>query len=263
MELESSLPCSQEPAICPYALSFTYRNFFHPLTSVRFRPNCYANMTSTLFYCWSWMFQLLFRFLAAVDRRRRMQSEMTIDKIKETFAIWNMYSLLYAHKDLIKKQVYFNTFFVKNRNEEGALLLIFMELTNTITLFLLTQQRPVEQGLHIHEVSRSHTTTHHHRQDSSGRVISSSQTPLPDKTYQSQQTDIHALSGIRTHNFSTRVASDLLPGPCGHCDRHHNHSVVKIIYPLCLAVKRWTLQFRYHLSRKANFSFLSRVSYHC
>jgi len=48
-------------------------------------------------------------------------------------------------------------------------------------------------GLLIHEVcfSRSHTTMHH-SQDSSGRVISSLQRPLPDNTQHSQQTDIHA-----------------------------------------------------------------------
>ena len=34
----------------------------------------------------------------------------------------------------------------------------------------------------IHEVSRSHTS-HHSRQDSCGRVISSSQRPLPDNTH--------------------------------------------------------------------------------
>ena len=44
------------------------------------------------------------------------------------------------------------------------------------------QQPPVGHGLLIHEVSRSHTTTHHSRQDSSGRVISSSQRPLPYNT---------------------------------------------------------------------------------
>ena len=64
------------------------------------------------------------------------------------------------------------------------------------------QQRPVGQGLLIHEVSRSHTTTHHSREDSSGRVISSLQSPLPDNTQHSQQTDRHAPGGIRTHNFS-------------------------------------------------------------
>jgi len=35
-------------------------------------------------------------------------------------------------------------------------------------IFFLAQQPPVRQGLLIHVVSRSHTTTHHSRQDSSG-----------------------------------------------------------------------------------------------
>ena len=57
-------------------------------------------------------------------------------------------------------------------------------------------------GVPILDVSRSHTTTHHSRYDSSGRVISSSQRPLPDNTRHSLQTNIHAPGGIRTHNFS-------------------------------------------------------------
>jgi len=46
-------------------------------------------------------------------------------------------------------------------------------------VFCLARQSPDGQGLLIHEVSRSHTPTHHSRYDSSGRVISSSQSPLP------------------------------------------------------------------------------------
>ena len=64
-------------------------------------------------------------------------------------------------------------------------------------------------GAPILDVSRSHTTTHHSRQDSSGRVISSSQSPLPDNTQHSQQTNIHARGGIRTHDLSRRAAADL------------------------------------------------------
>ena len=79
---------------------------------------------------------------------------------------------------------------------------------------------PVGQGLLIHEVSRSHTKTHHSRHDSSGRVISSSQRPLPDNTQHSQQTDIHAPGGIRTHNLSRREDADLRLRPRGHWDRH-------------------------------------------
>ena len=56
-----------------------------------------------------------------------------------------------------------------------------------------------------------HTQTHHTRQDSSGRVISSSQRPVPENTQSSQQTDIHAYGGIRTHNPNKRTAADPRP----------------------------------------------------
>ena len=59
-----------------------------------------------------------------------------------------------------------------------------------LLLILVARQPPVGQGLITHEVSRSHTTTHHSRYDSSGRVISSSQRPLPDNTQHSRQTSM-------------------------------------------------------------------------
>ena len=68
-------------------------------------------------------------------------------------------------------------------------------------------------------VSWSHTTTHHSRWDSSGRVISPSQRPLPDITQHSQQTNIHATDGIRTYNLSRRAGVDLRLRPRGHWDR--------------------------------------------
>ena len=61
---------------------------------------------------------------------------------------------------------------------------------NRSTFFLLLQQPPVGLGLLIHEVSKSHTTTHHSRSDSFVRVISSSQRPLPDNTQHLQQTSM-------------------------------------------------------------------------
>ena len=69
------------------------------------------------------------------------------------------------------------------------------------------------------EVSRSHTTTRHSRQDSSERMISPSQRPLPDNTQHSQHTNIQALGGIRTHDRSRRAAVDLCISPRGHWDR--------------------------------------------
>ena len=71
----------------------------------------------------------------------------------------------------------------------------------------------------ILEVSRSHTTTHHIRYDSSGRVISSSQRRLPDNIQHSQQTNIYSPGGIRTHNLSRRAAADLRLRPRAHWDR--------------------------------------------
>ena len=86
-----------------------------------------------------------------------------------------------------------------------------------VSLFL-GRQPPVAQGLLIHEISVSHKT-HHSRYDSSGRVISTSQRPLPDNTQHSQQTNIHAPCGIRTHNLSRRAAAGLHLRPRGHWDR--------------------------------------------
>ena len=51
-------------------------------------------------------------------------------------------------------------------------------------------------SLLVFEVSWSHTTTLHSRWDSSGRVMSPSQRPLPDSTQHWQQTNIHAPGGI-------------------------------------------------------------------
>jgi len=60
-----------------------------------------------------------------------------------------------------------------------------------ITFFFSVALRPnAGHGLLVLEVSRSHTTTHHSRYNSSGRVISSTQRPLPDNT-QHSQTDKH------------------------------------------------------------------------
>jgi hypothetical protein len=82
-------------------------------------------------------------------------------------------------------------------------------------LFCFVALRPnVSYDLLIYEVSRSHTTTHHSRQDSSRRVISSTQRLLPDITEHSQGTDIHVPGGIRNH----RPAGDLRLRLRGHWD---------------------------------------------
>jgi len=89
-----------------------------------------------------------------------------------------------------------------------------------ICAFFLVQQPKVGKGLFIYEISRSHKTAQHSRQDSSGRVISSSQPrPLPDKTQHSQQTDIHVPGGIRTHNLRRRATADVRLSPNGQLGR--------------------------------------------
>ena len=60
-------------------------------------------------------------------------------------------------------------------------------------------------------------------------MISSSQIPLPDNTQHSQQTDIHAPGGIRTHDLSKRAAADLRLRPRGHWDRPNREVNVEII----------------------------------
>jgi hypothetical protein len=103
------------------------------------------------------------------------------------------------------------------RNETVYRSLIYVSL---IILLFLAEQPPMGQGLLIHEVFRSHKMMHHSRYESSGRRISSSQRPLPDNTQHSQQKDIHAPGGIRTHNLSRPAAADLSFRPRGHWDRH-------------------------------------------
>jgi len=49
-------------------------------------------------------------------------------------------------------------------------------------------------------------------------VIGPSQRPLPDNTQHSQETDVHSLGGIRTHNYSKRAAADPQLRPRGHWD---------------------------------------------
>ena len=82
-----------------------------------------------------------------------------------------------------------------------------------IRVKLLTFRRLMSYiyGAPILDVSRSHTTTQLSRQDSSGRVISPSQRPLPDNTRHSQQPNIHAPGGIRTHDLSRRAAAGRSP----------------------------------------------------
>jgi hypothetical protein len=70
------------------------------------------------------------------------------------------------------------------------------------------------------EVSRRHIHTHARaraQQDSSERVISSSQCPLP--TEQTQETKSQVFCGIRTRDSNNEAAAGLHLRSHGHCDR--------------------------------------------
>jgi hypothetical protein len=98
---------------------------------------------------------------------------------------------------------------------------LFKPGTPLYIFFTMAQQSPLPRWAKASALSRipDHTQTHHSRQDSSGRVIMSSQRPLPDNTQHSQETDIHAPGGIRTCNPSKRAAADPLLRPRGHWDQ--------------------------------------------
>jgi hypothetical protein len=59
---------------------------------------------------------------------------------------------------------------------------VYYQMFNNKLCFFFFFQPNSGHGLLILEVSSSHTTTHHSRLDSSGRVTISSQRPLPDNT---------------------------------------------------------------------------------
>jgi hypothetical protein len=69
-------------------------------------------------------------------------------------------------------------------------------------------QSLVGQGLLTIEASRSQSVAHTAFGNSSGRVISPTHRPIPSTQY-SQETDIHAPGGIRTHNPSKRAANPI------------------------------------------------------
>jgi len=63
-------------------------------------------------------------------------------------------------------------------------LFVFLALQPIVVVFL--QSGSGGFSLLVFEISWSHTTTRHSQWDSSGRVISSSQRPLPDNTHNRQ-----------------------------------------------------------------------------
>ena len=92
-------------------------------------------------------------------------------------------------------------------------------ITLPVYFFFPVALRPsAGHGLLILEVSRSHT--HNDASQSVGLLWTSDQLVAETSSLQhSQQTNIHAPSGIRTHDLSRRAAADLRLRPRGHWDR--------------------------------------------
>jgi len=130
---------------------------------------------------------------------------------------WPLSEMLYT------KQYRYSKFILQNHKVHHSRISISL-FHCVCTFIMLVISSPVAlrpnagQSLLIHEVSRSHTATHHNRYDSSGWVICSSQRPLPDNTQHSQQTDTYASGGIRTRNPGKRAAADPCIRPRGHRD---------------------------------------------
>ena len=85
-------------------------------------------------------------------------------------------------------------------------------------------------GAPILDVSRSHTTTQHSREDSSGRVISSPQRPLPDNTQHSQQTS------VRPVEFEPTISAGELPQNYA-LDRAATGTGIYIYVCVCVCVR--------------------------
>jgi hypothetical protein len=66
----------------------------------------------------------------------------------------------------------------------------------------------IQSLTHTHTSTHTHTHTYIHSVGFLGREIGPSQTPLPDNTQHSQETDIYAPGEFRTRNPDKRAAAD-------------------------------------------------------
>ena len=116
-------------------------------------------------------------------------------------------------------------------------------------------------GLLIQEISRSYTTTHHSRQDSSGRVISSSQRSLPDNI--AHKRDIHPCPLRDSNpNLSRRAAVDLSLRPRGHWDRQKKNFTFSLFPNTCKDKGKFCLSQPWKHKRRAEIQpqlFLTSV----
>jgi hypothetical protein len=95
--------------------------------------------------------------------------------------------------------------------------------------FFVAQQPLLGQGLLLSSL-HDHTQTHHIGLDLCGRVTSAMQGALPDNTQNSQETDVHAPAGIRSHNPSKRAAADPRLRKRSYWDRTIHRVKISVIW---------------------------------
>ena len=112
---------------------------------------------------------------------------------------------------------YFASIFAASRTAVLAPTSFIRTLQKEDFCWFLARQPQMDQGLFIHEASRSHSDT----PQSVGLLWSSDQPNAETSTWQhtTLTTNIPNPRGIRTHNFSRRAAADPRLRPRGHWDR--------------------------------------------
>jgi hypothetical protein len=105
---------------------------------------------------------------------------------------------------------------------------------------------------------------HHIRQDSTGRVISPTQRPLPDNTQHSQETDIHAPSGIRTHKPARErpQTHDLDHAATEIGNNNNNERECAHIQPLSIKDEKSDLKFFLYIFRSFEMEFRSSLDWY-
>jgi hypothetical protein len=75
------------------------------------------------------------------------------------------------------------------------------------------------------------------------------------------QTDVHALSGIRTHDPSVRVSEDSsCLRPCGHCGRLAR-GLLYLLYRNIMLLRREDLKCKQHLYVSMGFEVITAPSF--
>jgi hypothetical protein len=129
------------------------------------------------------------------DRNKTACAERNHSAIVQDFPLWELCSHYTAHyaKSPVQQHCAINASFVLSLSQY-----VFYLLTAGVYGYCCTSHIP------------------HSVEDSSGRVISPIEGPLPETTL---TTDIHAPGGIRTRNRSKRAAANSRLSPRGHRDR--------------------------------------------